>query len=170
MILENNMNKPEINKILMIMKFSFVIICANLLTMSATVYSQATRFSLSLQDVSIERLFQEIERQSDFTFLYKTDLIDTQRKVNLQVQDATIEHILDRILQGANVDYRVLENNLVILMESDAKSKQSIRQNIPIAGVITDENGEPLPGVNVTVKGTMTGVAMLHVSQYDVTF
>jgi type II secretory pathway component GspD/PulD (secretin) len=85
--------------------------------MSATVYSQATKFSLEFKNVSIEQIFKEVERNSSFTFLYRIGLIDNQKKVNLAVKDATVESILDQLFEGTNVSYHVTENKLIIFMK-----------------------------------------------------
>jgi TonB-linked SusC/RagA family outer membrane protein len=41
--------------------------------------------------------------------------------------------------------------------------------NISISGVVTEESGEPLPGVNITVKGTTNGVATDVDGKYVIT-
>jgi len=141
------------------MKFLSILSFFCMLSISATVYSQATKFNLELKDVSIEQVFKEVERNSNFSFLYKIGLIDGNKKVSLTVKGATVETILDQLLEGSGVDYRVLENNLVILMKAGDKALQQIMQSFTVTGTVTDESGEPLPGVTVLVKGTMTGTA-----------
>jgi iron complex outermembrane receptor protein len=140
------------------MKFSFILLTINLLTVSATVYSQATKFSLNMKDASVEQIFKEVERKSDFTFLYRIGLIDTQKKVDLIVGSATVENILDRLLEGTGVSYRVLENNLVILMDANDNALKQIMQGIQVSGIVIDQFGESLPGVNIVEKGTANGV------------
>jgi len=98
-----------------------------------------------------------VERSSNFTFLYRIGLLDTQRKVDLEAKGVSVEYILDRLLAGTGVSYRVLENNLVILMESDDKALRQIMQGVTVTGTVSAESGETLPGVNVVEKGAGNG-------------
>ena len=148
------------------MKIIFILLSINLLTISATAYSQATRFSLEMENVTIEQIFREVERNSDFTFLYRVGLIDVQKRVNLNV---SVENILNQILEGAGISYRVLENNLVILMEAGDSALNQIMQGVIITGIVTDDDGNTLPGVNVIVKGTATGVITDVDGRYSIT-
>jgi len=141
------------------MKAVFILLLINLLTISATTYSQSKKFSFEMVDVSIEQIFKEVERNSDFTFLYRIGLIDNEKRVSLNVENSTVETILDQILADAGIDYRVLENNLVILMESNNNALKQIMQQITITGTVTDAYGEPLPGVTVMIKGSTQGTA-----------
>ncbi|MDR1666850.1 MAG: carboxypeptidase-like regulatory domain-containing protein [Bacteroidales bacterium] len=52
----------------------------------------------------------------------------------------------------------------------DAEGRIVAQPGNTVTGVITDESGEPMAGATVQIKGSTRGVAMLHVSQYDVTF
>ena len=144
-------------KLIDIMKFSFIILLINTLTISATAYSQVTKFNLIMNDVSFEDIFKEVERNSNFTFLYRIGLIDNRKTMSLDVENATVENILDRILEGTDVAYNVLENNLVILTKASENVMNRITQSITITGTITDTEGEPLPGVSIAIKGTSQG-------------
>ena len=145
-------------KIFVVMKISFILLVINLLAVSATAYSQSTRFSFAMKNASVEQVFKEVERNSDFTFLYKIGLIDASKKVDLNVKNATVENILDQILEGTGVSYRVLENNLVILMESTDKALNQILQGITVTGTVVDQTDDPMPGVNIIERGTTNGV------------
>jgi len=41
-------------------------------------------------------------------------------------------------------------------------------QSIPITGTVTDKNGEAIPGVNVTVKGTTIGIVTDVTGKYSI--
>ena len=110
-----------------------------------------------MKNATVEQIFKEVERSSNFTFLYRIGLLDTQRKVDLEAKGVTVEYILDRLLAGTGVSYRVLENNLVILMESDDKALRQIMQGVTVTGTVSAESGETLPGVNVVEKGAGNG-------------
>jgi hypothetical protein len=61
----------------------------------------------------------------------------------------------ERLFERANVTFKVLDNNLIVITPSEIGAFQQVR----ITGTVTDsETGEPLPGVNIIVDGTTVGV------------
>ncbi len=93
-----------------------------------------------------------IEEQTNFRFFYNSDLIDLDKKVAISLANTNIDEVLRTVFSGTSVGYRVLDNNFIVL------SSAEMLQQINITGVIKDEFGDPMPGVNVIVKGTLTGV------------
>ena len=58
---------------------------------------------------------------------------------------------------------------LLIPIEVEARTFNELQQGIPITGTVTDEKGDPLPGVNIVVKGTTTGVVSDAAGRYSIT-
>ncbi|NJK98385.1 MAG: TonB-dependent receptor, partial [Bacteroidales bacterium] len=137
------------------MKLSIVFLLVGVLQASASLYSQNTRLNISLREKSIKDVFREIEKQSQFHFLYNDDFVDLDRVVSLDMSGSNVEEILQILFEKANVTFRVLENNLIVITPAEIAAYQQPR----ITGVVTDAStGEPLPGVNVIVEGTTIGV------------
>jgi hypothetical protein len=60
-------------------------------------------------------------------------------------------------------------NNLILLSLFCLFSiNQVFAQGVDVTGLIIDETGEPLPGVNVVIKGTTSGVISDHNGQYSI--
>ena len=156
-------------KLVRIMKISVILLSINLLTISATAYSQATRFSFEMENVTIEEVLKEVERTSNFTFLYRIGLIDVQKRVNLNVTNVTVENILNQIFEGAGISFLVLENNLVILTEANDNAISKVLQGFTVTGRVTDETGETLPGVTVMIRGTQQGTSTDVNGRYSLT-
>lgn len=145
---------------LLIMKLSIVLLLVGMLQASASLYSQNVRLNISLSDKTIKDVFREIEKQSKFHFLYNDDFVDLDRVVTLNMNDSRVEDILRTLFERADVTFKVLDNNLIVITPSEIVAFQQIR----VTGTITDvETGEPLPGVNILVEGTTIGV----VSDFD---
>ena len=51
-----------------------------------------------------------------------------------------------------------LYGNHIIISKEDPNHVMTIQQGIAVTGVVIDDNGDPLPGVNVMIKGTPVGV------------
>jgi TonB-dependent SusC/RagA subfamily outer membrane receptor len=90
-------------------------------------------------------------------------LVDLGRVVNVSFSSKNIDENLQSIFSGSSVGYLILENNLVVLT-----SVEILQQQI-VTGTVTDETGEPMPGVNVVVKGTNTGVVTDLSGRYTIT-
>jgi len=142
-----------IKKILMIMKISALLNLVFALNVSATLYSQNTIFTLDTQNKTIKEVLKSIEAQSNFRFFYNDGFLDLDKTAAIQVKDLRVEEILDMLIASSNITYKVLENNLIVFTPKEAF------QQFKVAGTVTDaSSGEPLPGVNIVVFGTLQGV------------
>jgi hypothetical protein len=75
-----------------------------------------------------------------------------------------VDKVLNEVLEGTGLMYRVLNTDIVVTQAPRLSSETAgntlaaaQQQTKTITGKVTDENGQPLPGVTVVVKGTTTG-------------
>src|SRR6266542_4044630 len=137
-------------KILLTMKLItfFLVVC--IMHISASSYSQGQKINISVKHSSLEKVFQEIEKQTNFRFLYRIENIEN-KQADLNCTNFNIEQILDQLFVNQDLTYRILDNNLVVVT-----SKESLQQKV--TGTVTDvSNGEPLIGVSVRIEGTNNG-------------
>ena len=146
-----NINR-NILKILMIMKLTTFFFLISILSVAARGYSQHARLNLSLKNASIQELFQEIEKQSEFNFFYKDDQIDINKMVSIESDNSLIGEVLNQVFENSGVSYTVVNKVIVI-----TPRKEQEQQNIKVTGTVTASTGETLPGVTILVKGTETG-------------
>ncbi len=143
-------------KITRIMKLTITLLLFAILTATAgTTYSQSTRINLKMKDASLVDVFREIERTSEFGFFFKSEELDLNKHVSVDLKDATIDEILGKILID-NYSYRIIDKNIIIT-RSSINTNASVQQQKSISGKVTDNSGSPLPGVSVVLKGTNTG-------------
>jgi len=138
------------------MKLTLLILMTALVHVSANVYSQQTKFSLSLKNGTVRDVLKQIENESNFFFLYKSENIDVSRKVSIQVENRTIEEILDNLFRDTNVTYEII-NRQIVLTNKEKTNYEFAQQQRSIHGTVKNEQGEPVPGVTVVVKGTTNG-------------
>ena len=131
-------------------------ILLGLLQVSASVYSQQTNLILKLENTNIEQVFRKIEEQSKFYFLYRSDLLKEVPPVSIQVNDAKLEDILNKILIPNGFSYEI-EDRVVVIKKDTEKSTPVPVEQKAITGTVKDKTGEPVPGVSVVVKGTTIG-------------
>jgi TonB-linked SusC/RagA family outer membrane protein len=148
------------------MKLLVAFFFLGLLSVSASTYSQQTKFSIKFVDITVKDVFKQIESQSEFVVFYNEDFVDVNRKVNLNVEDQNVEEILNEVFRGTNNTYRIYDRQIVILerekndLPPAIKSKDTFEQPAlkQIKGKVTDSKGEPIPGASVIVKGSTTGI------------
>ena len=76
------------------------------------------------------------------------------RNVDVNIKNKTIDRILSEVLDGTNLTY-FLNDRQVMIIRKEEKTQQE--KKISINGTVRDAQQEPLPGVNVLVKGTTIG-------------
>ncbi|MFT3739254.1 MAG: SusC/RagA family TonB-linked outer membrane protein [Breznakibacter sp.] len=117
-------------------------------------YAQLKKLNLHIDNAHAEEILEEIEKQSDFYFLYNKKLVDVGFLASASFTDSNIFEVLNGLFRNRNITYTV-EGRQIILTRADEAVNQL--QSRPVTGVVTDSSGEPLPGVSVVVKGTTTG-------------
>jgi len=90
------------------MKLTTVLILAFTMQISATAYSQNTKFSMDFNGKTIREVFKVIEDQSQFRFFFNDDFKLIDEKVDLNVKDVSVEAILDQLFSKSEISYKVL--------------------------------------------------------------
>lgn len=148
----------DVPKIYRIMKLLCLFMMIMLVQVSASTYSQNTKLSVSGANISLEEVFGKIEDQSDFSFFYNLNQLNTSKKVKIDLKDQPIEDILDNVLEGTGLSYTINNKLIVIHGKGENQGAKVIgQQKVTIKGKVTDSSGQPLPGVAAVIKGTNSG-------------
>ncbi|TAJ11512.1 SusC/RagA family TonB-linked outer membrane protein [Marinilabiliaceae bacterium JC017] len=155
--------KKKVKKMCLIMRLSFILMIIGVLQVSATSFAQNKSFSIAEKNMKLAQLFDEIEQQGDYKFFYNNDEIDVSLEVEINVSKENIFGVLDQALDGSPYNYKVLENNLILVHTKTEALVASQQGEVVVKGTVTDDKGEPLPGVNVFEKsnptnGVITGI------------
>jgi TonB-linked SusC/RagA family outer membrane protein len=152
--------KRKITKTVLIMKLTAILIVAACLQVNAKSYSQ--NVTLSFKNTPLQKVFKEIKRQTGYNFLCTTELLDMAGKVDLEVKNISFQQALQKCLQNTPLTYTIVEKTIVIKQKEFEKPVTAVDEtpapDIPIKGRVTDENGSPLQGTSVTIKGNNKGV------------
>ena len=81
------------------MKLTVGMLICFFISISANSYSQTNRLNISLQNITIKSLFGYIEQNSEYVFLYRSEDFNTAKMVNIEIQEATINQVLDMVLK-----------------------------------------------------------------------
>ena len=155
--------KRYFKKTLLIMKLTAVLLFAACLQVSATGYSQ--KITLSQNNVSLRKVFKEIEKQSDYQFFYKDRLVSQTENVSIHVTNASIGEALDQCLKDQPLSYTILDKIIVVKAKPNVTvtiQALAVHPSFPlniITGTVKDQLGNPLGGVSVIIKGTNKGTS-----------
>lgn len=122
----------------------------------ASTYSQSKRISIDLKNAAITEVFKAIQAKSDFDFFYKNEQIPKNKKVTVKYENVAVEIILKDILKGTNLDYQILDKDIVISIKGQSTQSNKKRN---VTGIVADPQGVALPGVTVVVSGTTRGTS-----------
>ena len=140
----------------------FKLIC--LLTMAFWLPASAKGFAqgltLSLKNTGLEKVFAAIEQQSSYHFIYTKEELQAAKAVSISVANASLQEVMDHCLKGQPLDYSIKESYIIIKRKEIAPVNQT-SQLVPIIinGRVTNEDGEPIAGATITIKGTSIATA-----------
>lgn len=156
-------------KLFLMARITAILLFAGLVQVSASVYSQKTRLNLKLKDASIESVLKTIEDQSEFYFLYRSDLLKKVPRVSLTMKEARLEEVLDQVVVPYGFGYEVDDQVVVIKKTEEKKPLEEpiVQQENKVTGTVKDASGLPLPGVTVVVKGTTQGTVTNADGEYS---
>lgn len=153
---DDNGMRPLVNKLLRIMKLSVFFILSTMVAVFATESYSQTALTLESKGETLESVLKSIEKKSEFKFFY-SGKINVDQKINIQFKDKKIDEILNQLGEVADFDYEIADRQIVLKMKDSKASMED--EKVTISGrVVSEEDGEGLPGVNVIEDGTSNGV------------
>lgn len=122
-----------------------------------------TKLSLDLRNKRLVEIFETIQDKTNFLFAYPEDVKENRNLYSLRFKDETLEKILQKLAIDARVKFRHINYTISVAFEASPRRPQPVRHSdevlVTIKGLVTDSEGQPLPGVNVLVKGTTVGTS-----------
>ena len=118
---------------------------------------QKYSISVACENGTLEQVINMIEKQSSYLFVFN-DNVDIKHKVSIKARNSNIEYILDKLFEGTNITYQIDGDHVLVYKALEhTGALQGVQQAGKVKGVVVDENGEPVIGVNVSIKNTTTG-------------
>jgi TonB-linked SusC/RagA family outer membrane protein len=145
-------------KYLLIMRITLFMIMFGVLSSYAhNNYAQSKQFSINLNNVPLKKVLKTIEKESEFYFMYNDAKLDVKQDVTINVKAKSIYEVLNQLSEQTKISYEIVGKQIVL--NPSKNDKKSInQQGFEVQGTVKDEEGNSLPGVNITVKGTTKGV------------
>lgn len=135
----------------------FCLLTPSLYAESSSAYAQAKKFTVTLNNVTLKEVISYVEKNSEFVFFYQPSEIKSVTNVNVHVKDETINSLLDQILIQTHIKYEIKDRQVVLKKETPAVKETTQKKHL-LQGLVKDEQGNPIIGASVQLKGTGTGV------------
>ncbi|EHQ31201.1 SusC/RagA family TonB-linked outer membrane protein [Mucilaginibacter paludis] len=138
------------SKIFLVMKLTFILLIVACLHLSAK--TSAQHISINEKNAPLSKLLTIIKNQSGQSIFYDNTLIKKVYVENVYLRDATLEQALTLVLKGQPFTYTIVDHTVVISTKGSANPIANIP--VRITGTVTDNEGNPVPGVTISIKGT----------------
>lgn len=158
-IISNVLSEPSIcgfKRILFAMRFFLIFQFVLVMSLSAAdTYSQNV-ISIERENSTLKEVLNSVKKQSNYTFWYRSEDLDLNKQVSVKAHKQSINVVLDQLLAGQGLSYKI-EGRYVMIYKDNHVSDIAQQQERILKGVVKDQDGEPIIGANVTVKGTSRG-------------
>ncbi|MCK0131633.1 TonB-dependent receptor [Flavobacteriaceae bacterium F08102] len=149
------------------MRTFILLFCSTIFALSPTNgISQNAKIKINEDTIlSVDDIFSLIEKQTDYNFVYGVGLFEKAPKIALKKGTVKVYKLLEECLSQTVFTYNFIDDEIIILKRKPAfvGTELVVIPQQRISGKVTDEAGNPLPGVNVLVgeKGSskVRGVA-----------
>lgn len=149
--------KIHFRKIFLVMKLTLFLICCLVFAVQAKVDAQLQTVSLKLENASVSEAIRQLKKQTKLDFFFSNKEVNVKQQVSLDLKDVRLDEALHRLLGDAFV-YEFVDN-IVVIKPAPLRHPVAPQKKMLLSGHVRDVQGEPLPGVTVTIKGTSLGIA-----------
>jgi len=146
----------HIKTLLLGVKLAALLILTACLQVSAKV-ANAQKLSISFHNGSLEKLFAEIEKKTQYVFFYDATILKGTKPVTVDMKEASVEEILQSSLKGQALDYAIHDRTIFVKKEtikpiSTSKGGSDESGPIAVSGIVQSEAGIPLAGATIYIK------------------
>jgi len=150
-----------------IMKVSIFILFVSMSV--ALAESKAQHISLNLTNAKLEDIFSSISSQSPYKFFYNDDILKGAPKVSVKVKNAPIKEVMDKVLSGQKLTYKVLSETVTVTINSSSTAEETKVLQHQVSGTVRDAQGKPVAGASIVVKGSSTGTTTDGMGRFRIT-
>lgn len=150
-------------KTLLIMKLIVFFLFVLCFQVRAT--GNAQQVTLTLKNVPLTQVFNEIERQTGYHFFYKDKLLTGAPKTSVNVRNISVSDALNESIEQLPLTFSIVGKMIVIREKAINNRTEIVNPRAgdelfaEIKGIVRDQDGNPLQGVSVLVKGTTRGTS-----------
>ncbi|MEN8118842.1 MAG: SusC/RagA family TonB-linked outer membrane protein [Bacteroidota bacterium] len=123
------------------------------------------KVTLQLNDATLTQCLKAIEKQTNLGFLYSGKELSAVDNIDINVSEKNVEDVLKTLLNSNGFTFKI-ENNTILIKKAPEKNTQQPNQKRTIRGYVYDEQGKPLPFVNIWSKEYKFGTSSNDVGYF----
>ena len=126
----------------------------------------AQKVTLNYNRTNLRTVLERVTEQTDYTLAFIKEVVDLNDEVTIRVNETDLATVLNQLLTPRNIGYEIRDNKIYIFdkaISGVAEATQSTQLDQRLTGRVTDDNGEPVIGANISIPGTSIGT----VTDYD---
>lgn len=147
--------------LILIMKAFVFLLCTAVFGITTGKSFSQEKISIEVDKVvSVDEVFDIIQDQTKYRFLYPADLFTNAPKVQLKKGEIGVDELLNQSLSHSSVEFELIQKNRIVIRErdhSDNATEVSQQQQFNVTGMVVDDEGGPLPGASIVEMGTLNG-------------
>jgi len=138
----------------------------------AATCEQNDMVTANFENIELKKVFEKIAQTNGYNFFYEASEINIDKRVSINVTNTCIDEFLQELFSDMDLNHQIVAKQIVIKPKKDLIKKEKIpnksieKQQATITGTVLDDNGVPLLGATIAVKGTNTGT----ISDFDGNF
>lgn len=113
----------------------------------------AQTVSKTFKNEPLKTVLKEVENQTGFSVIYKTDEVNVNKRVTVSFNNTSLNDVMSKILDNG-LTWSIEDKMIVISKKSQSRTDGKKKK---VSGIILDNNGEPIIGASILVKGTTLG-------------
>ncbi|MGM9754019.1 MAG: carboxypeptidase-like regulatory domain-containing protein, partial [Candidatus Cryptobacteroides sp.] len=123
-----------------------------------TPFRMSAQVDVHISALPLKQALAEVEKQSGYSFFYSNLLPNLDVLVTLDLENSSIEKVMDKLVKGLDIQYEIKEDKQIVLTEKASDKNGSDKTSaIRVNGRVLDTANLPLSGVGVAIDGTSSG-------------
>jgi TonB-dependent SusC/RagA subfamily outer membrane receptor len=121
-----------------------------ILQVSASSFAQ--RITLNEKNMPLEKIIEQIHKQSGYDFIYNDYDLKEAKSVTIHLENVSLERSISLCLEGQDLDFEVKDKTIILKKKETSllkKLTEIITPAGPITGIVIDADGVGLPGATI---------------------
>jgi len=150
--------RPIYHKTMLIMRLIIVLLMASFMQLSAAGFAQ--KVNLSASNAPLKTILGQISQQTGYDFVYTEQLLKTAGPVSIKVTNMELPDVLQQVFKNQPLSYALDSKTVIIKAKEQSLFDRMLKkfQEIDVNAKVVDENGRPIPGATIKIKGKSKAV------------
>ncbi|HTH82503.1 MAG TPA: carboxypeptidase-like regulatory domain-containing protein [Mucilaginibacter sp.] len=125
---------------------AFILVLIACFLSNSLTWASAQQINIKVINAPIELVFNDIQKQTDYKFVYTREVLDKANRVTADIKNSNLDNALKLIFLNEPLSY-TMYNKMVIVKEKPAIDHD-------ITGTVTDAKMQPVAGATVFLTNT----------------